>query len=188
METTKTIAKVNDVSIVMIDNGSKLVPLKPICDALGISWSSQYAKIQNDEFLNSVVVLSETTGQDKKEYLMACIPFMYVFGWLFTINPKNVAPEAQEAVSKYRLECYKVLFKHFTDQSDFLQQKQEALEKQIEEVERIRFDFKNAKAKLDEARQMLNQIKEMTFEQWQSNNSQLKLDFPVIAKGTSDDD
>ncbi|HNW73957.1 MAG TPA: phage antirepressor N-terminal domain-containing protein [Bacteroidales bacterium] len=178
METTKTIARVNDVQIQMIDNGQKLIPIKPICEALGISHQKQYEKLKSDEILSSTVTLRVTVGADEKEREMLCIPFMYVFGWLFTINPKNVKPEASEAVAKYRMECYQALFKHFTDQSDFLQQKQNALEKQIEEVERIRFDFKNTKMKLDEARQILNQIKETTFEQWQLNNSQLKLDFP----------
>jgi hypothetical protein len=70
---------------------------------------------------------------------------MYVFGWLFTINPQNVKEEAKEKVLKYKLECYTALFNHFSDQSEFLEQKQAALEKQLEEVERIRADFGNQK-------------------------------------------
>jgi hypothetical protein len=188
METVKTIARVNDVSIVMIDNNEQMVPIRPICQALGIDEDVQWRKIMNDEILSSVATLSVATGADEKRYKMSCIPFKFVFGWLFTINPKNVKPEAQEAVSKYRLQCYNVLFKHFTDQSEFLMQKQNALEKQIEEVDRIRFDFKNTKMKLDEARQILNQIKEMTFEQWQINKSQLKIDFPVSSPDQADED
>lgn len=184
----KTIARVNDVSIVMIDNNEQMVPIRPICQALGIDEKSQFDKIKSDEILSSTVVLSTAVGTDKKERQMTCIPFKFVFGWLFTINPKNVKQEAQEAVSKYRLQCYNALFKHFTDQSEFLMQKQNALEQQIEEVDRIRFDFKNTKMKLDEARQVLNQIKEMTFEQWQINNSQLKIVFPVSSTDQTDED
>lgn len=184
----KTIARVNDVSIVMIDNSEQMVPIRPICQALGIDDEDQRRKINSDEILSSTAALRAAVGADKKERQMICIPFKFVFGWLFTINPKNVKPEAQEAVSKYRLQCYNALFKHFTDQSEFLMQKQNALEKQIEEVDRIRFDFKNTKMKLDEARQILNQIKEMTFEQWQINNSQLKIDFPVSSPDQSDED
>lgn len=179
METTKTVARINNVSILMVENGQKLVPIKPICEALGIAYQGQIDKLKNDEILGSTIMPSMTVGADKKEREMVCIPFMFVFGWLFTINPKNVKPEAQEAVTKYRLECYTALFKHFTDQSEFLEQKQSALEKQIEEVERIRADFKNTKQKLDEARRVLNQVKEMTFETWQANNRQLKIEFPT---------
>jgi len=179
MESTKTIARINNVSILLIENGEKLVPIRPICQALGIDEESQRKKINNDDFLSSTAVLSTAVGADKKEREMVCLPFMYVFGWLFTINPKNVKPEAQEAVAKYRNECYTVLFKHFTDQSEFLEYKQAALEQQVDEVERIRTDFKNTKVKLDMARKVLNQVKEMTFDDWQSNNRQLKIEFPT---------
>jgi hypothetical protein len=155
METTKTVAKINNVSILMIDNGEKFVPIKPICDAFGIAHQRQIEKLKNDEILNSVITLRVTTGNDGKQYKMNCLPYMFVFGWLFTINPKNVKPEAQETVIKYRLECYKVLFKHFTDQSEFLEQKQVAISEHVDNVERIRADFKNTKQKLDEARRLL---------------------------------
>jgi len=36
METIKTIAKINDVEIQIINNGDKMMPIKPICEALGI--------------------------------------------------------------------------------------------------------------------------------------------------------
>lgn len=179
METTRTVAKINDVAILLIEDGEKYVPIRPICQALGIDEDTQRRKIIADEILSSVATLRVATGNDGKQYEMNCLPFMYVFGWLFTINPKNVKPEAQESVSRYRMECYTTLFKHFTDQSDFLEQKQVALKKQIDEVERIRSDFKNAKQKLDEARRMLNHVKEMTYDEWQANNRQLIIEFPT---------
>lgn len=175
---TKTVARINDVSIVLFDGKEKLVPVKPICEAIGIDHKNQRAKIQSDEILKSVGVLKTSTGSDGKQYEMFCVPYMYVFGWLFTINPKNVKEEARGNVLKYKLECYTALFKHFSDQSEFLEQKQVALEKQLEEVERIRSDYGNQKKLLDDARKMLNKVKEMTFEEWQMNNRQLSIDFP----------
>lgn len=110
----KIVSKVNNVNIVAIDeNNEQLVPIKPICEALGISFQGQNEKIQNDEILSSVIKLSLTTGADKKQYEMSCLPLRYVYGWLFTINPKNVKPEAQEAVLKYKMECYNALYDHF---------------------------------------------------------------------------
>ncbi len=177
MEKTKTIARVNNVDILVIENGEKRVAIKPICEALEIDFSRQLQKVKEDEILGSVVGLTPTTGRDGKTYEMQTIPFMFVFGWLFTINPKNVKPEAQEAVSRYRLECYKALFHHFTDQSEFLEHKQTALESQIEEVQRIRTDFNHTKKRLKEANIKLNQIKELSFENWKVNNSQMKIEF-----------
>ena len=177
METTKTIAQVNKVSILMVENGDQLVPIKPICEALGVDVDSQRKKINDDEILSSVTVLSTATGSDKKQYEMVCLPYMYIFGWLFTINPKNVNPEAKETVLKYKQECYVALFKHFADQSDFLKQKQLAVEKQIDEVDRIRDEFKNTKQRLDDARKLLHEIRETTLEDWKENNRQLKINF-----------
>ena len=163
----------------MIENGEKLIPIRPICEALGIDEESQRKKILSDEILSSVAVLRTATGGDGKQYKMNCIPLMFVFGWLFTINPKNVKPEAQEAVKKYRLECYMALFRHFSEQSEFLKQKQQAIEKQLEAYERFREEFNTAKNKLSEARDSLNEIRRISFEEWQANNRQLTLEFPV---------
>lgn len=108
------ISKINGVEIVTVDrDGEILVPIKPICTALGIDDKRQREKIQDDEILSSVGGLKPSTGADGKSYEMYCLPLKYVYGWLFTINPKNVAPEAREAVSRYRRECYDVLYDHF---------------------------------------------------------------------------
>ncbi|WP_289054995.1 phage antirepressor N-terminal domain-containing protein [Carboxylicivirga marina] len=174
---TKTIAKINDISLVLIDDAEKLVPIKPICEALGIDAKSQRSKIQNDEILGSIGVLSTSTGSDGKKYEMFCLPYMYALGWLFTVNPKNVKPEARETILKYKMECYTALFNHFSDQSLFLEQKQKAIEKQLEEVEQIRTDYSKTKKQLAEARKTLNNVKEMTFEEWKLNNRQLTIGF-----------
>ena len=110
---TKTIARVNNVAILAGNDSEKLVPIKPICEALGIDRKAQQDKIREDEFLSSVGVLSTATGADGKQYEMFCLPLEFIFGWLFTINPKNVKEEAQEAVRQYRIECYRVLYNHF---------------------------------------------------------------------------
>lgn len=111
----KVLKTINNQKITIINNeGEKLVPIKPICLALGIDYPTQYDKLKNDEFLSSVVGLSPTTAADGKEYEMVCLPLQYVFGWLFTINPKNVAPDAKEIVMKYRIECYDALYNYFT--------------------------------------------------------------------------
>ncbi|MCU4158432.1 hypothetical protein J1N10_20840 [Carboxylicivirga sp. A043] len=175
---TKTVARIKDVSIMLIDDAEKLVPIKPICQALEVNYSSQLEKIKSDEILGSTVPLRGIVAADGKEREMACIPFKLVFGWLFTINPKNVKAEAKEQIIKYRLECYNALFNYFTDQGEFLEQKQKALEKQLEEVERIRNDYSDQKKLLNDARKTLNDIKELTFEEWQMNKRQLSLDFP----------
>ena len=176
---TKTVAKINDVSIMLIEGAEKLVPIKPICEALGINHSNQRAKIQNDEILGSTGVLSTSVGGDGKEREMFCLPYMYALGWLFTINPKNVKAEARENILKFKMECYIALFNHFSDRTKFLEEKQKAIEKQLEIVERIANDYTKTRKQLNEARKTLNDVKELTFEEWELNNRQLELTFPI---------
>lgn len=175
----KTIAEINGSKISMIENGDKLVPIKPICQALGIDDEAQRQKIVNDEILGSTALLSKAVGADGKEREMFCIPLMYAFGWLFTINPNNVSPDAKETVLRYKMECYKALYNHFTSQSMFLQQKQTEMIKQQDKLEQIREQFDEMKGKLKEETKRLKDISDYTFDKWQQNNRQLKLDFPI---------
>ncbi len=170
---TKNVAKVNNVDITVIDGVEKLVPIKPICEALGIDHKGQVDKIKDDEILSSVGGLSSSKGSDGKNYEMFCVPYMYIFGWLFTINPKNVKAEARENVIKYKQKCCTVLFKYFSEQSEFLEQKQIALKRQLEVVEQIQNDYDNHVKLLFESEYKLIKVKEITFKEWQNNNRQL---------------
>ncbi len=74
---------------------------KPICNTLGIDAKNQRNKIQEDKILSSVATLRVSTGADGKQYEMFYLPLQYIFGWIFTNNPKNVNEDAREAVTKY---------------------------------------------------------------------------------------
>jgi len=182
METiTTTIARIGDVNIIMIENGEQLIPIKPICELLRITDVAQRIKIGNDDILGSVGMLSISTGSDGKQYEMFCIPYMYVFGWLFTINSKNVKSEAKEYVIKYKMECYKALFRYFTDTAEFLKQKQAAMQLQMDRVDQVRADFKNTRTTLDKEKHALDKIKSVTYEEWTANNRQLTFNFEVTS-------
>ncbi len=120
MEKEKTekrlsIGRINSVEIAAVKNeaGDVYVPIKPICAVLGIDFKSQYAKIKEDYSFNSVMVIITTTGADGKQYEMVCLPLRRIYGWLYTINPGKVAPEAREAVMKYRDQCNDILYDYF---------------------------------------------------------------------------
>lgn len=177
METTKTIAKINKVNILLIENGDKRVPIRPICDALGIAYQGQIDKLKTDEILGSTLMPSMTVGADGKEREMQTIPFKYIFGWLFSISPKNVSEQAREAVIKYKIECYDALYRHFTEHTDFLEQKSKALQEKMEQLRSIRVKFHEAKEELKSAQEHLDAVKDLTFDQWKSMGMQLKFDF-----------
>jgi P22_AR N-terminal domain len=94
-------------------DGKEYVAIKPICEALGLNWASQFKRIKSDEILNSVVVVTTTTGRDKKQYEMVVLPIDKLNGWLFGISEKRVKPELKNFLVAYKLECYDVLFNYF---------------------------------------------------------------------------
>ena len=98
---TRIIARVNNVDIVSTSD-EQLVPIRPICEALGIDADSQRKRIERDEILGSVPVMMTATGKDGKQYEMTAIPYMYVFGWLFSIDTSRVSEEARPSVIRYK--------------------------------------------------------------------------------------
>lgn len=175
---TNVLAKINNVEIQVVnDNVQRLIPIKPICEALGIAYEPQFTKLKDDNFLSSVITLSVTTGSDGKQYEMVCLPHQYIFGWLFTINPKNVKEEARDTVTKYRIECYNALFEYFSEPQTFLKQKQEMIDRFLEEYDTARSNFKNAKTIMDEKKKAFDQIRHFSIEEWRANNRQYVIPF-----------
>lgn len=108
------ISKINGIDIMTVEkDGEIYVPIKQICEAIGIDAKNQRYKIQSDDLFASVGVIITSTGSDGKNYDMFALPLKFIYGWLATINPGKVAPEAREAVSRYRRECYEVLYDYF---------------------------------------------------------------------------
>ena len=63
--TTNLVARVNNVDIVSTSDERKLVPIKPICEALGIAWEPQRKKIQEHYLLSSTTMLSMAVEDNK---------------------------------------------------------------------------------------------------------------------------
>lgn len=175
--TTQSVAVINGVDISIIENGDRYVPIKPICQALGVDEDGQLRKIKADPILAPTANLRLVVAEDGKERQMVCLPLLVVFGWLFTINPKNVKEEAREVVIAYKSECYYALGNYFFEKSNYIEEKQLQIEAQMEEVDRIRKNFKDTKYKLDEANRELKEIRELSFTDWKSKKAQISIEF-----------
>ena len=110
---TNVVAIVNGVEILASAVSEELVPVRPVCEALGIAFQSQNAKLKEHPVYSSAVTLSVTTGADGKQYEMVCLPIEFFPGWLFSINPANVKEEAREPLVRFQLECNRALFSYF---------------------------------------------------------------------------
>lgn len=102
------ITAINGVEIFaeVTDDGTIYVPIKPICEAIGVDPEGQRQRIERHYILRSVAFTLKATGADGKKYEMLCLPLEYVYGWLFTIDANLVAESARERVAEYQRECY----------------------------------------------------------------------------------
>lgn len=153
------IAIVNGQAISVCNDERQFVPIRPICDALGVRFEAQYNKIQNDDFLSSVISLRDITGADGKVYEMVCLPLKYVYGWLFTINPKNVSDKARPNVMKFRMECYDVLYNHFFRTIRRNTEQNDAEKRCLDNIEKLETAVAEAKNLLREEKRRFQEIR-----------------------------
>lgn len=94
------------------------VPIRPICDNLGIDWSGQRQRINRDSVLaeaTRIVGITPTNRGGNPNVL--ALPVELLPGWLFGISENRVKPELQEKLKHYRRECFAVLWRAFQAES-----------------------------------------------------------------------
>ena len=98
------------------DETQVFVPIRPICENLGIDWSGQRQRINRDPVLSKWVRFVGVTPTNPEEAAkggnpnMLCLPLDYISGFLFGINATRVKKELQERLITYQERCYKVLY------------------------------------------------------------------------------
>lgn len=104
------------LTAVLVEDGTVYIPLRPICDNLGLDWSGQRQRIIRDAVLSEVVMSVGVTPTDidptsrrPHTSIMLCLPMSYLNGWLFQINANRVKPEIRDNLVRYQRECYLVL-------------------------------------------------------------------------------
>ena len=108
----------DEIIAVRTEDGSVHVPVRPICDLLGVDWSGQRRRINRDAVLSGEmrsVAVTSTEGERTVTRDMQCLPLDYISGFLFGINADRVKPELKERVVRYQRECYKVLAEAFSE-------------------------------------------------------------------------
>lgn len=107
----------DDIPAVIIEGGEVYVPVRPICQFLGVQWAAQSKRIKRDPILSESalsVSVMDTQSTPPQNRTMTCLPLDYLNGWLFGINANRVNPEIKELLLRYQRECYRVLAKHFS--------------------------------------------------------------------------
>lgn len=88
------------------------VPMKPVVEGMGLSWSSQHKKIIKCGTKFNYVDI-DMVANDGKNRQMTCIPLKKLNGWLFSINPEKVKPELKDMIILYQEECFQALYDYW---------------------------------------------------------------------------
>lgn len=109
----RTIAFYGDeLAAIQTDRGI-YVPVKPICEVLGIDWEGQRQRIMRDEVLHEgACILKAPSAGGPQD--MLCLPDDMLHGWLFGVSTNQIAIENREHLLRYKRECYRVLHQAFT--------------------------------------------------------------------------
>ncbi len=89
------------------DDGSTYVPLKRLCEILGINYKWQMKKVKREEIFDEKVL--PYVGDDGKRRKIFCLPVQSMYYWMFQIDPKTVRPEVLESLNDYRKESVQAL-------------------------------------------------------------------------------
>ncbi|MCA9938203.1 MAG: ORF6C domain-containing protein [Anaerolineales bacterium] len=108
----------DQVVAVRLPNDEIFVPIRPICDAMGLNWSGQRQRIQRNPVLSEVLQIvrlsrDNTSGGNPN---VLCMPLDYLNGWLFGIDANRVRPEIRDRLIRYQKECYRILTQAFQKQ------------------------------------------------------------------------
>ncbi len=102
----------DQVTGAVVESGEIYVPVRPICDYLGLDWSSQRQRINRDQVLaEGVVVITIPSAGGPQNAV--CLPLDLLPGFLFGVSATRVKPELQEKITRYRRECFRVLWEAF---------------------------------------------------------------------------
>ena len=171
---TRNLAIINGISLqIVADEKEQLVAVKPVCEILGVNYTTQVEKLKEHPIFGSTIPLRGTVAEDGKVREMLCIPFRFFPGWLFSINPSNVKEEARESLIQYQLKCNDVLFDYFFNRANFALKKEKEVIRTKEVYDEKTEIFNMAKDEMKKAEKEYNKALAKTFEDWQADRQQL---------------
>ena len=102
----------NDTLVLVDDNGTPFVAMRPIVENMGLAWQVQHRKL-SEKFASTVTIMV-TVGEDGRNRDMVCLPLRKLPAWLYSVNPNKVAPAIADKVRQYQDECDDVLWEYWT--------------------------------------------------------------------------
>ncbi len=100
-----------DAIDVQKDGNEVFVSVKRVCEALGVDYPTQQAKLKEKEW--ATIGLCPTVAEDGKQRQMTMLHLDSLPLWLATIDAGRVAEDARPKLLRYQKECARVLADHF---------------------------------------------------------------------------
>jgi hypothetical protein len=133
--TQKQVAFYGDsIVAVQLEDGNVYVPVRQMCDLLGINYQGQIDRIRRDPVLQkyeSEIVVSAPQGG---EQATNCLALKYVPGWLFGITASRVRAEVREKLILYQEQVYDIIWQAFRDEVDPQSHKAPAFEPPLDDL------------------------------------------------------
>jgi hypothetical protein len=105
---------------VQLEDGEVYVPVRQMCELLGIGYQGQIDRIRRDPVLQRYEqqVTIEADGGTRGGGAQAtnCLALKYVPGWLFGINASRVKDEVREKLVLYQEQVYDVIWQAFREE------------------------------------------------------------------------
>jgi hypothetical protein len=94
------------------------VPIRPLCDYLGLNWSGQFERIKRNPVMETALgSVRVTRTQGKRSQNLAALQLEMLPGWLFGIDAQRVKPELKDKIIRYQRECFKILWQAFQNEA-----------------------------------------------------------------------
>ena len=121
-------------------DGIVVVALKPIVEGMGLAWGSQYNRVKRDPVLSEGIFIMKIPFGAGGPQEMICLRLDLIHGWLFTVDSTRIKNEdVRNRVLLYQRECYAVLYRYFSGESEKLEhQKNESESLRIRMVSEAR--------------------------------------------------
>ena len=98
------------VTFINEKDGDTMVAVRPIAEAIGVDWGSQWRKIQKDpRFMCSLMTSHDSTGRKQE---MFCLPVKQLNGWLYGINANRVKVSIRPKLLAFQEECHMAIHHH----------------------------------------------------------------------------
>ncbi len=92
----------NQIDTVLDADGAPYVPLKWLCEILGIDDKRQRREVKDSGVYNWKML--SVKGADGRHRKMLCLPVKQACLWFYIINPNTVRPEIKERLLEYKEE------------------------------------------------------------------------------------